>query len=269
MRKVNFLGLLLSAVMVLTSCGGGNSNISSKSVDVPPYALANGSIYGEKLPYVNCYTVVGKISNILGYSDFGEITTSLGYRSLKGMSVRVIDENSEYGFVILGTKGDIASKEASEDNYTLHAIVHKTNPNNGFSSNIGGDYCSEYFWVNDEELSDAIQTFQSFERQPNQPSQFSTDTIPGAKTYNGKILKSVLYYGYKYEYPYPESSVKSFRVKMFCSLYLDCGAVVLIDNKKVDISPFYEKKSLERRSIDCIVSADNRVIEYKWVIRDE
>jgi hypothetical protein len=246
------------AVVVMTACSGGGGS-KNESVDVPPYALAEGSIFDSNVPK-GCYAIADKIVDVNGYDydSYGRLTTSSGMRDLSGKFLVLGEE--EYVVVMLGTDGFTLNET---DGYTLHALVHEANPENEFTKNLTGDYCDDYLFVKDEELADAIETFQATEKKENQASQFSVDTIQGGKTYKGVVLKVVKYFGKRYWQPNPELWAKSFRDKTYYSVYLDCGAVVLIDHDKARISFLYYKEKLEGKTIDCLVSADNRVIEYE------
>jgi hypothetical protein len=244
MKKVKLFGLsllTLSAAALLTGCGG-------KGSDIPDYALGKGSYFGN---HKSGFTAVsGKIETLPEAVSFGYDETNR-MMEIKGYEVQMDGKN--FYFLFKGTLGAGGSRNNRvnrlfEDNsLTVHALVAPNN-NDGKYAKMKNDrsYSDSYFFVDDEELAEAMKAFDAAPKTPNQTSRYTPKEYAdrgGEKTYHAEIVAVVKYRGRE-----------NFGDTEFVSLYLSCGAAVQL---------YTEESVYSGDKIDCITDKDNRVIKYK------
>ena len=258
MRKSFIISAMfaLTASLILSSCTN-SSGSSSKSVDIPPYALGEGSYFANRTTKTT-HAWYGK-------ADINEGTKKFGRYTDGGLLSGMLIEMEEEQFVMLQTKSNLSlTKYLFEDQneYSVHLIWHDFNSENPHNANMTTEsslsgrsfiplenaYCDSYYFFKDEELAEAKSWIESLDKQANQQSKYNAKEEGGVKTYKAGIGKVVTYIGQN------ELKPENFR-----SIYLDCGAVVEIRFRGTDLNP----AKLIGKTIDCVTDADNKVIVYE------
>lgn len=251
-------GALLAAMIVLASCGG-NSSSGGKSTDIPGYATL-AEPYFKNRETKGSHAWCGTADSNLGSKKFGRYTDS---GLLSGMLIEV-EGNT---FVMLQTKSNLSlTKYLFEEGhlYSVQLLWHDFDAENPHNSNMATEasmlgksftplenaYCDSYYFFKDEELSEARTWIEGLDKQPNQKSKYDAKAEGGVKTYKAVIGKVVTYTGQD------ELKPDNFR-----SVYLDCGAVVEIHFKGIDLNP----STLIGKTIDCVTDANNKVIKYELI----
>lgn len=257
MRKkiIIIVMLAMTASVIFTSCNSSGS--SSKSADIPSYALGEGAYFANRETKTS-HAWYGKADINDGTKKFGRYTDG-------GLLSGMLIEMNEEQFVMLQTKSNLSLTKylfEAQDEYSVHLIWYDFNSENPHnvamqteSSMLGRDfiplenaYCDSYYFVKDEELAEARTWMEGLNKQSNQKSKFNAKDEGGVKTYKAGVGKVVTYIGQD------ELKPDSFR-----SLYLDCGAVVNIAFKGTDLNP----AKLIGKTIDCVTDTENKVIVYE------
>lgn len=239
-------------VIALASCNGGSG--SSKSKDIPDYALGETSYFASR-EGKGAHAFMGFAEGRLGYYKFGMLGN--GYH-LSGMLVILNGEN----VTLLNSDESFGECVIEEDSlHIMHALWYdekQDNPHNsslemgssirGRAHNkVEGNYSDSYIFAKRKDVAEAVEYLKTLDKQPNQPSQYNPAEHGGTKTYKAKIGKQVTYEGND-----------SLKVRKFRSLYLDCGAVVEYDDKRF-------KSNFVGRTIDCVTDDNNKVIVCEFI----
>jgi len=251
--KKTVLQFTIFLACFLISCGGKKS---TKSVDIPPYTVGNGSYFDNKTDK-NSFALYGKADGNFGRKKFGSYTNG---SQLSGLNLHFGDDT----FIMLKSGVGSILDYTNDVEYSMHVLVTKFNEDNPYNSGLISEhillnrpapsmieinYSDSYYFYKDEDFMDAKQYIETLEKKENQSSKFVIDKDSNkTKTYKAKIEKVVEYFG-----------IKNLKSDKFFSLYLDCGAVVQLNNRNL------WKSQLIGKTIDCITSDDNVIIEYELI----
>lgn len=242
-KTVLLLAVVLCIGVFLTNCG--------KSSNLPAYARGEGSYFND--PAAGFSAIYGKIDSVseeifLKYGEFNRKAKVKGYRTLiNGQQIYLIFEEKHWGY-------DDTKNLFSNDELSIHALVAQ-NTDKNYPLKETCNYSDTYFFVNDEELTKAIQKFNDAPKTKNLPSQYKIEEYQknkgrrkGSKTYHATIVSVVEYIGRRDVY-----------YERMLSLYLSCGTVVQLYTEE-NMKYLFDDELVFR--IDCVTNDDNKVIDY-------
>lgn len=251
--KISCIASFIMTAILFTACGGAGS--SSKTKDVPDYALGKTSYFAPR-EGKGAHAFVGFADEKPKYKKFGLLDNG---RNLSGNLVVIGDESVMFLYTSSNSYDKYIAKDDSS--HIMHLLWFDETPENHYNASliggssirnssynlIEGNYSDSYLFAKRKDIAEAVEYLNNLEKQPNQPSQFNPTEHGGTKTYKAKVGKQVLYIGND-----------SLNVTKFQSLYLDCGAVV--EHKPRNIY-----MNFVGDVIDCVTDDDNKVITCEFI----